>query len=416
MGSDPRFSLVNASWSVGARLRPDKWATVRKRLMFECCKWDIQSEDHSVVADFPLLVPDDDWRKLADYAEKLTAEVLTAEEEILHRPDLYGTLGLPNSISRVLRNCVGGSPEARTVRVMRFDFHATSDGWRISEVNADVPGGFIEASGFVDLIAEHYEGHSTPPNPAKAYEEAIAAIVAPGATIGLVHATAHSDDRQVMQYLAKGLESMDLKPIFLSPGHLQWQSGVARIEISFASVEPALLVRFFPAEWLSNLRHAETWEPWFCGSKTLLSNPGSAILIQNKRFPLAWKHLKSPLPTWKSLLPETTDPSSCPDSTQWVFKPVFGRVGEDIAIDGVTEKRAHREILAAVKRRPQDWIAQRRFDILPLDTLGGTRYVCLGIFTVNGKAAGAYGRIATKPLIDHDAQDIAVLLTKGAGS
>ena len=87
---------------------------------------------------------------------------------------------------------------------MRFDFHFTPEGWRISEVNADVPGGFIEASGFVELMAEYYPDYSIPPNPAEAYEEALALAAGKGAAIGLVHATAHYDDRQVMQYLAKG--------------------------------------------------------------------------------------------------------------------------------------------------------------------------------------------------------------------
>ena len=36
---------------------------------------------------------------------------------------------------------------------MRFDFHFTRDGWRISEVNSDVPGGLNESSGFERLMA-----------------------------------------------------------------------------------------------------------------------------------------------------------------------------------------------------------------------------------------------------------------------
>jgi hypothetical protein len=61
---------------------------------------------------------------------------------------------------------------------------------------------------------------------------------------------------------------------------------------------------------------------------------------------------------------------------------------------------------------PHDWIAQRRFDTLPLETCSGVRYACLGIFTLDGQAVGACGRIAAKPLIDHDAQDIAVLIRR----
>jgi glutathionylspermidine synthase len=400
-------------WSAGARLRPDQWESVRMRLMFDCCKWDIQSEDHSVVADFPLILEQEEWSYLADNAEKLTHEVLAAERELLYRPDLHKILGLPESICRVLRKCVPEKISTGVARVMRFDFHFTPEGWRISEVNADVPGGFIEASGFVELMAEYYPGYSIPPNPAEAYEEAIAATAGEGGAIGLVHATAHCDDRQVMQYLAKGLQRRGLQAIVLSPNHLEWNSGFARIASSFAAVKPALLVRFFPSEWLPNLRPARSWEPWFCGGKTPMSNPGHAILIQSKRFPLIWNELKTRLPSWQSLLPETNFPSEISSGSQhWVLKPVFGRVGEDVAIAGVTEQRAYEEVVKDVKRHPHDWIAQRRFDTLPFETYGGLRYACLGVFTLDGKAVGAYGRIATKPLIDHDAQDIAILIRR----
>jgi glutathionylspermidine synthase len=382
-------------------------------LMFDCCKWDIQSEDHSVVADFPLILDQEEWISLADHAEKLTREVLAAERELLSRPDLHRTLALPEDIGRVLRRCASEKIANGAARVMRFDFHFTSEGWRISEVNADVPGGFIEASGFVELMAEYYPGYSIPPNPAKAYEDALALTAGEGATIGLVHATAHSDDRQVMQYLAKGLQRRGMQAIVLSPIHLKWENGSARISSSFAAANPAVLVRFFPAEWLPNLRPKQSWEPWFCGGATPMSNPGHAILIQSKRFPLVWKELKTLLPTWQSMLPETLCPNEIsPDFQDWVLKPVFGRVGEDVAIAGITQQRAYDEIVKEVSRHPNGWIAQQRFNTLPLETESGVRYPCLGIFTLDGHAVGVYGRISAKPLIDQDAQDIAVLIRR----
>ena len=170
-----------------------------------------------------------------------------------------------------------------------------------------------------------------------------------------------------------------MQAIVLSPNHLKWDSGFARIASSFAAVIPTLLVRFFPAEWLPNLRPASSWEPWFCGGKSPMSNPGQAILIQSKRFPLVWNELRTHLPTWRSLLPETKFPEDIsPGSQHWVLKPVFGRVGEDVAIAGVTEQRAYEEILKDVKRHPNDWIAQRRFDTLPLETHSGVRYLAWG--------------------------------------
>ncbi len=380
--------------------------------MFDCCKWDIQSEDHSVLADFPLFLEPEEWASLAGLAENLAAEVLAAERELFCKSKLHARLGLPDSVRSVLRKCRAESSPAGSARLMRFDFHFTPEGWRISEVNADVPGGLIEGAGFTELMAAYYPGYSPPPNPVTAYAEAVARVTGEGDTIGLVHATAHYDDRQVMQYLAQSFQRRGLQIVVLSPQHLTWESGCADVTSSFAKVRPALLVRFFPAEWLPNLRPFSSWTPWFCGGQTPMSNPASAILIQSKRFPLVWNDLDTPLGTWRSLLPQTKCPSEIQPEfrTDWVFKPVFGRVGEDVAIAGITEQRAHLEIVEAAQRDPFSWVAQRRFETVPVETNAGVRFACVGIFTLDGRAVGVYGRIAAKPLIDQEAQDIAVLI------
>jgi hypothetical protein len=98
------------------------------------------------------------------------------------------------------------------------------------------------------------------------------------------------------------------------------------------------------------------------------------------------------------------------DSDHWVLKPALGRVGEDVGIRGVSSLEEYGAILGAARRRPEAWVAQRRFSIVPLETSMGAVFPCIGVYTVNGKAAGLYGRVAANPLIDHNAQDAAVLL------
>lgn len=43
-------------------------------------------------------------------------------------------------------------------------------------------------------------------------------------------------------------------------------------------------------------------------------------------------------------------------------------------------------------------------------------YPSIGVFTVDGTVAGAYARIGHKPLIDDEAQDIAVLIAGDGGN
>lgn len=405
---------MRSPFRTGRELSPDEWDFVRRRTIFSCCKWDVQSQDHSVLAPFPVLLDAGEWQKLASYSEALSHEAIQAEHELLRKPTLLDELSLPKPIARLLKRADDDSISAGVPRIMRFDFHFTPAGWLISEVNSDVPGGFIEASGFTRIMAEFYPEASVPPDPSAAYVAAAAKVIGSHPVVGLIHATAHSDDYQVMHYLAGRLHEEGIEATLLSPAHLRWDSGVPRISCRFAEGEPALLMRFFPAEWLPNLRPASSWESYFLGGKVPVSNPGFALLLQTKRFPLIWNSLKSHLKTWGALMPETVCPRSIQSSahSDWVYKPNLGRVGQDVAIFGVTETNEYNRILDQVRRKPTNWAAQKRFETLALATESGPRYLCIGVFTVDGIAVGAYGRIAAKPLIDHEAQDIAILISK----
>jgi hypothetical protein len=55
-------------------------------------------------------------------------------------------------------------------------------------------------------------------------------------------------------------------------------------------------------------------------------------------------------------------------------------------------------------------VAQRRFAATPLRIGETDRYPGVGVYTVDGRVAGAYGRIAERPLIDARARDAAVLI------
>jgi len=399
----------------GSLLPEEVWQAVRLQTIFGCCKWDVQSEDQCVLARFPLQLAQSEWRRLANRAEALSTEALAAEQEIMHREELHGRLGLPRGVRKALRHfeepdrCMGAA------RVMRFDFHFTDQGWRVSEVNADVPGGFIEASGFTELMSAAYGMTTAPPNPAQAYAEAVFNATHPGALVGLVHATGYTDDRQVMEYISSEIRARGMKTCMLSPAHLQWRTGRAQITCNFATGWPDLLVRFFPADWLPNLGDRNFWWGYFRGGQTPMSNPGSALLIQTKRFPLVWDDLATPLPTWRALMPETRCPGEASDlwSGDWVLKPALGRVGEGVTIPGVSRVEQLAHVKLDVRLHPSAWVAQRRFQVIPVNVEGQQYYPCLGIFTVDGRAAGAYGRVAKKRLIDGDAQDAAVLLCEG---
>jgi glutathionylspermidine synthase len=403
---------VKTPWRAGRALSQAEYAQLRLRAIFDCGKWDPQVEDTAALSRFSLILRRTVWGELCEAAESLARETLAAEQALGRMPYLHRRLGLPRPIRLALRQPLERAAQAAAPRVMRFDFHFTRDGWRISEVNSDVPGGFIEASAVTRLMAEHESDAVPAGDPASAYADAIAQAATTHRTVAMIHATAFVDDRQVMIYLARLAAERGVLAHLGSPADVMWQDGCALLAGSAHPAPVDVLVRFFPAEWLPNLGRRRNWAPFFAGARTLLSNPGTALLTQSKRFPLVWSQLKMELPTWRRLLPETCDPREVNwlADDDWVLKPALGRVGEAIGLRDVISPKEWRLIGRDALWWPGHWAAQRRFAAMPLLQAGEAFFPVIGVYVVDGAACGAYGRIARRPLIDHRAQDIAVLV------
>jgi glutathionylspermidine synthase len=392
-------------------------ANIRSRMIFEHGKLDPQVGDIDVLVPFPLVLPNSEWSVLASSAERLAREALDAERELIDRPDLYRELGLPRPVRRALREY--GHAE-NTVRFMRFDFHPTEEGWRISEVNADVPGGFLESAPLARLMAEHYPGHGPPGDPGAALVEAICRK-GDLRQIGLVHETTYTEDWQMMAHLGRLMEARGAEAHLIAPHQVEWSSARATMQTDRRRGPLDAILRYFPAEWLGNRPRPKDWRYFFGGTPTLLANPGTALLIQSKRFPLVWERLRTPLPTWRRLLPETRDPRGVNDPIDWVLKLTMGRTGYGVVIPGVTTKREQDSSWRWARLCPRHWVAQKRFPATSVSDGKFDWFPCVGVYVIEGRAAGAYARVARRPLIRSDANECAVLvpdrfgLTHGSG-
>jgi glutathionylspermidine synthase len=404
---------VNADpWYIGDTMPAEQYRHVLRRAIFDCCKWHTQVEDRPVLCPFPLVLDRCVWKQLALWAEQLARETLAAEEELRQRPDLHAELGLPRALRRPLRHAASAARTDRDVRVMRFDFHWTTEGWRISEANTDVAGGYIEASGVTALIAECYPGCRPTGDPAAALGTAIRYRVGTGGTVGLMHLTVYVEDRQIILYLARRLQELGLVAIPFDPTQLCVRGGRVFIHGAEEAGALDLVFRFFPAEWLPHLPRRTGWTHLLDGRVVSMCNPVHAVLSQSKRFPLVWDRLATALPTWRMLLPETR--GACRwgrrDLDGWVVKPALGHEGHNIGIAGVTDDRDWQHIRRWSWWNPAAWAVQRRFTPRPLPSPEGLMYPCLGIYVIDGQAAGAFGRVAPFPLIDDRSREIVVLL------
>jgi hypothetical protein len=120
-----RVVTMTNPWIPVVPLDGEAFASVRRRAIFDCHKWDPQIGDVCAIAPHPLIIKRDAWHEVCAIAEHLAVETLAAEAELVQRPDLHARLGVPLPVRHALRAFPSRSEE----------------GWRISEVNCDVPGG-----------------------------------------------------------------------------------------------------------------------------------------------------------------------------------------------------------------------------------------------------------------------------------
>jgi len=405
---------MNLPWQQVDPIDGRLFSEVRRAAIFECCKWDPQVEDVCTLSPLPVVLKPSAWRELVSLSEQLAREVITAEQEILQKAHLLKQLGLPWRLRRRLAAPEVASGQGRHSRLIRFDFHFTTEGWRISEANTDVPGGFNEASGFTRLMARHYPQTLVSGDPVERMAQGVGQAIGKAGTVALVHATAFTDDRQVMVYLARRLESAGHKTMLIAPDHFRWSNRKAVLETEWAKGPVDFVYRFFPAEWLPALPRRSQWWHLLGGSETPLCNPGSSLISQSKRFPLVWNELPFRLPAWEALLPRTWAVKEAAKrglaTESLVFKPAFGRVGDMIKMHGLTPEKDLKKIDRFIRRYPKMWVAQERFEAVPMVTPQGPVYPCIGMYTLDAKVIGAYGRCSRQPLINHLAQDAAVLI------
>ncbi len=394
----------------------DKYDEYRLCAVFDCYKWDPQFKDNNTLAKYALVLTKEEYDELVFLTESIDKETVSAEEYLNVNLDKAKPLALSKKLNKQIRS-MSNYDKTKHVRLMRYDFHPTVEGkWAVSEVNSDVPGGFAEATLLPKLAIDTLElnNHSYVPF-GDILAESIKNKTRAGGNIMMVHCTCFSDDRQVMQYLGDKLSSLGFNVIYGAADHIRFKNKVAYSILSGNECELDGIVRFNPLEWVTKLK-PNYWNGYF-NTVTMSCNHPIAIFAQTKRFPFVWDNLENAgisMKYWRDLLPDTKlikDYNKLEDKSEYIFKPVYGRVGEKISIKEACGKGEYEKILKDVKKHPNRYLAQKKFLSMPLEGINGETYhLGLGSYTVDGKHAGFYARISNVPRIDSNAADIPVLI------
>jgi len=391
----------------------DKYDEYRLDVIFKGYKHDPQYMDNSTIAKHILVITEDEHAELGKLTEQLDKETIKAEQVINKNLKLIKPLALPRQIRKELHRMKNYQPDQH-IRLMRYDFHPiVKGGFAISEVNSDVPGGFAEATLMPEIAAALYKGKNYYfQSFGEVMTKAITDKIKPGGKVMFVHCTSYSDDRQVMQCLGDKLKKMGFEIIYAAADHLRFENNRAISVLDNNLGEIDLIFRFTPLEWLIGIK-PKRWQGYFDTTTPSCNHP-IAIYAQTKRFPLVWSTLEKhgvDLSAWRKLLPETIEVKDAKGKDGFIYKPACGRVGEGITIKEACRDDEYDKIMKDVKKRPKQYVAQKKFASLPLtDDNGESFHVCLGSYCINGKAAGYYARISTTPRIDSRSADIPVLI------
>ncbi|HET9959302.1 MAG TPA: glutathionylspermidine synthase family protein, partial [Polyangiaceae bacterium] len=271
------------------------------------------------------------------------------------------------------------------------------------------PGGFSEGSFFTARMAELFPALRRAGDPGQAWCQALARSAPPGAHFAFISAPGYLQDHQVVAYLATGLRERGISSWIGKPEQLDWQQGEA-FWLPARDRQPlAAIIRFYQAEWLAELPARSAWQHLLRGGRTLVANPIQALISESKRFPVLWDQLTTSLATWRALLPESRDPRGFNGaSREWLLKQAYSNNGDAVILP--ENEPDWRWARLKARLRPNTWVAQRRFESLPFPTPIGPRHACVGVYTVNGQATGAYVRLSSDPVVDYRAIDAALLL------
>jgi hypothetical protein len=398
----PRAAMRCVPWAISAERFQDTLA----QLKFEYFKWDMYMSGTCRILPESIVLSRETHAQLVAVAEACAALLRRFEAAARRDARFIEALGIDPALAPLL-----AAESAREPAFARADFFLTPEGeWVLSEFNEDAPGGFNEAVGLHEILDAGELGGVS----AGDLRAALCGAFAGLDSVGFVYATAFSEDLQHCAVLEKWLSRLGHRTVRAGPDRLRrrWRGtylGGRRIDGLF---------RFYPGEWLGLVPNAADWVRAL--PKLTLVNPPVRMLSQSKK---SFRLLR------ESDLLDSSDRALarryCPvtrdfdpleleryrrERERLVLKRAFGRMGDAVVIGALVSEQDWNAALSHAAARAREFAMQERFDVAPLEFEAGILYPTIGVYTVNGRFAGYYSRVAPQPFITHEAYHVATVL------
>jgi glutathionylspermidine synthase len=366
-----------------------------------------------------VILTEDQAQQLNEAAERIGYLYHELTDIVLARPELlddfYGLT--PYQKAMWLES------EGRWHGIARVDLFLCTDGKiRSCEMNSDTPSGEAEAVLLNELLHPH---HPNTRDPNLALPERFwQMLVRSGAatrgdkaapqSAAIIYPTDLPEDLSMIAIYRQWLEAHGCRVVIGSPYNLHWD---AEGNVIVLGKPVDLIVRHYKTDWWGEREVIWNNQQPFLDAdplhreltlllaaeyekKVTVVNPFGSVLTQNKHsMALMWERqeLFSPqAQAWiREYIPETRRLTSLDleqlDRAEWVLKSDYGCEGDSVIVGQFAKSNDWQ--LALTTAIPEHWIAQRYFEIAPLDDGLLPNF---GVYLIGGEAAGFYTRLSAK--------------------
>ena len=267
-----------------------------------------------------------------------------------------------------------------------------------------------EGTSLPQLYQPFYPGLECPESPLHAWGNSMETLGLYG-HVALLSAPGYLEDQQVVRSFRGELESRGIASTLIqTPGALTWTRGGC-CTLAGSHVAVSAVVRFYQLEWMCALASSTGWQQLLASEYVPVLNPTISAISESKRFPLLLREAGS-FSAFQTLMPECCDPREIvsTDWDEWVLKACYSNTGDQVMLVGDLARQNRERAIREAQRHPSQWVAQRRFATLALESCRGPLFPCVGVFVVGGRAAGAYVRLSMRQVTDGGALEAPLLI------